>query len=274
MNLGPVTLGDVPLIMGIVNVTPDSFSDGGILHDTRRVDLDGAVFHAEKLVRDGAHILDVGGESTRPGALPVSAEDEHARVIPVIEALLAKNLQVAVSVDTSKAAIAHAALTAGAHIVNDVTALRDPEMASVVASHGAAIVLMHMRGEPRTMQNDAHYDDVTQDVLRELKAAVAKAHKAGITRVLIDPGLGFAKNTEHNLQLTRDLRQLTTLAPVVYGASRKRFLGEITGHAVDDRERATAAVCAIAVANGASVVRVHDVAACRDAVRVAAMVRR
>ncbi len=259
--------------MGIVNATPDSFSDGGILHDANRVDLNGVLFHAYKLVRDGAHILDIGGESTRPGALPVSIDDELARVIPVIEALVAKNLQVALSVDTSKAAIAHAALTAGAHIVNDVTALRDPEMAGVVAIHGAAIILMHMRGEPRTLQTDVHYDDVTQEVLRELGTAVAKAHKAGITRVLIDPGLGFAKHTEHNLQLTRDLKQLTVLGPVVYGASRKRFLGEITGHNVDDRERATAAACAIAVANGASIVRVHDVAACRDAVRVAAMVR-
>ena len=272
MQFGPVTLERRPLIMGIVNVTPDSFSNDGIWHEKHRPDYDRAIAHAEQLVRDGAHILDIGGESTRPGALPISAEEECARVLPIIEALAAKNLGVALSVDTSKAAVAHGTLAAGAHIVNDVTALGDPEMAAVIAHHDAAIILMHMRGEPRTMQDDIHYDDITRDVYDALALAVAKANKAGIRKVLVDPGLGFGKTTAHNLQLTRDLRQFTTLAPVVYGASRKRFLGEITGRAIDDRERATAAICAIAIANGAAIVRVHDVAACSDAVNVASLV--
>ena len=255
--------------MGIVNVTPDSFSDGG-----RHMAVRAALEHAERLVREGATLLDVGGESTRPGALPVSADDELERVIPVVEALAAAGLPVALSVDTRKAVVAKAALAIGAHIVNDVSALEDAEMAETIAAHDAAVILMHKRGDPRTMQQgELRYDDITATVVTELERACAKARTAGIGRILVDPGIGFGKTAEHNLVLTKTLRALTRLGPVVYGASRKRFLGELTGRDVDDRERATAAINALAIMNGASILRVHDVAACLDAVKVASAVR-
>lgn len=261
-----------PAIMGIVNVTPDSFSDGGQYVDVAR-----AVAHATQLVAAGAGILDVGGESTRPGALPVSPDEELQRVVPVIEALMAAHLGVVLSVDTAKASVARAALRAGATMVNDVTALGDPAMASVVAEQDASLVLMHMRGEPRTMQQgEIVYDDVVREVCDALNEAAQRAQAAGVARskILVDPGLGFGKTTQHNLLLTQHLSTLVSLSyPVVYGPSRKRFLGEITGRPTDDRDRATAAVCALAVAQGASVVRVHDVHAVRDAVLVAHAVR-
>ncbi len=262
-------MGDAPLVMGIVNVTPDSFSDGG-----RHLAVAEALAHAEKLVRDGAAILDVGGESTRPGALPVSLGEELERVIPVIEGIAAMDLGVAISVDTRKAEVAKAAIEAGAHIVNDVSSLADPDMAPALAAYDVAVILMHMRGEPRTMQQgELRYDGVTATVVTELERACAKARAAGIGRILVDPGIGFGKTAEHNLTLTKTLQSLTRLGPVVYGASRKRFLGELTGREVDDRERATAAISALAVMNGAAILRVHDVAACIDAVKVATAVR-
>ena len=269
MKLGPVTLTDAPLVMGIVNVTPDSFSDGG-----RYLAVASAVAHAEKLVRDGAALLDIGGESTRPGALPVALGEELERVIPVIEGVLALRLEVAISVDTRKAEVAKAALEAGAHLVNDVSALADSEMAAAVAAYDAPIILMHMRGEPRTMQQgDLRYDDVVATVIGDLARARDAARVAGVTRILVDPGIGFGKTAEHNLILTKRLGELKPLGPVVYGASRKRFLGELTERDTGDRDRATAAINALAVMNGAAILRVHDVAACIDAVRVAAAVR-
>jgi len=258
--------------MGIVNVTPDSFSDGG-----RLTSVDAAVAHAEQLVEAGADILDVGGESTRPGAAPVSLEEEAQRVLPIVRALVRRNVPAWISVDTQKAALAHEAIQEGAQIINDVSALADPEMASVAAQGGAAVILMHMRGTPESMQEgDLRYDDLIAEVGIFLANAIFKARAADLPkqRLMVDPGIGFGKTTEHNLTLTKRLDVLGQLGlPVVYGPSRKRFLGELTGAPVEDRDRATAAACAAAVLAGAHIVRVHDVAAVRDAVTVAAAVR-
>ena len=271
--VGKVTLRfDTPVLMGVLNATPDSFSDGGSL-----LTIDDAVRRAEEQVEAGATILDVGGESTRPGAAPVDSETEIARVLKVITAIDWHNFPVAISIDTAKADVARAALEHGATIVNDVTALRDPAMGPMVARHGAALVLMHMRGEPRTMQQgEVHYDDVVAEVHGHLASAVERAVAAGVgrERILVDPGIGFGKTLAHNLALTRGLGNLASLGrPVVYGPSRKRFLGELTGHEVGDRDRATAAACVAAVLAGAHVLRVHDVAAIRDAVLVATALR-
>lgn len=274
----PLTVGgkslsfDKPRLMGIVNVTPDSFSDGG-----RLTSVDAAVAHAEQLVEAGADILDVGGESTRPGAAPVSLEEEAQRVLPIVRALVRRNVPAWISVDTQKAALAHEAIQEGAQIINDVSALADPEMASVAAQGGAAVILMHMRGTPESMQEgDLRYDDLIAEVGIFLANAIFKARAADLPkqRLMVDPGIGFGKTTEHNLTLTKRLDVLGQLGlPVVYGPSRKRFLGELTGAPVEDRDRATAAACAAAVLAGAHIVRVHDVAAVRDAVTVAAAVR-
>lgn len=251
--------------MGIVNVTPDSFSDGGAL-----TSVESAVDHARSLLDAGAHILDVGGESTRPGAAPVSASEECDRVLPVVEAL--SPLGAVISVDTSKPLVARAALGLGAQIINDIRGLRDPAMRAVAAESGAGVVLMHMRGEPATMQQGhIHYNDVVGEVRAFLAERLRAALAAGIRRerIAVDPGIGFGKTTEHNLVLTRHLDELLSLrVPVVYAPSRKRFLGSITGREVGDRDRATAAICALAVAAGAHIVRVHNVAATVDAVRV------
>lgn len=270
----PIDLGGTvldfrhPLLMGVLNATPDSFSDGGAL-----TSVDDALRRAEAQVAAGARILDVGGESTRPGALKVDAAVERQRVLPIVTALTWHRFPVAVSVDTSKAEVAAAALDHGATIVNDVTALADPRMAAVVAAADAALILMHMRGEPRTMQEGViHYDDVVGEVRAFLAARIEIAVAGGVSRdrILVDPGIGFGKTVAHNIALTKGLRSLAALGrPVVYGPSRKRFLGEITGRPVEDRDRATAAACALALELGAHVLRVHDVAAVRDAVLVA-----
>jgi len=257
-------------LMGIVNVTPDSFSDGGSFEDP-----DAAIAHALTLVGDGAGILDIGGESTRPGAAPVPEEAELERVLPVLEGLRAADCQAEISIDTSKAHVAAAALNAGATLVNDVTALRgDPEMAAVVAGSGARCCLMHMLGEPRTMQRDPRYDEVVADVKFFLQARMEYAIEHGIAedRILLDPGIGFGKTVAHNLELLRRVDEIAELGrPVVIGTSRKSFLGELTGGR-DARERlaGTIATNVIAYERGASVFRVHDVAAVADALRVAA----
>ena len=255
--------------MGIVNVTPDSFSDGG-----RYLDPEVAIAHGFELAAEGADVLDVGGESTRPGAAAVGVEEELARVLPVVAALAGAGERV--SIDSSKAAVAERALAAGAVIVNDVTALGDPAMAAVCADTGAGLVLMHMKGTPRTMQENPTYDDVVVEIrdflARRLEAAVA----AGVAaeRIWVDPGIGFGKTVDHNLELIERLGELRELGrPVVLGASRKRFLGELTGREVDDRLAASLSVAVLGVANGADVLRVHDVAATRDALTVAAAVR-
>ena len=250
--------------MGIVNVTPDSFSDGG-----RYLDPEAAIRHGLQLAAEGADVLDVGGESTRPGAAEVGAEEEIARVVPVVQALSGAGHRV--SIDTSKSFVAERALAAGASIVNDVTALGDPEMAGVVARAEAGLVLMHMKGTPRTMQNDPTYGDVVGEVRDFLAGRLTVAIDAGVAeeRVWLDPGIGFGKTVAHNLELIERLGDLRTLGrPVVLGASRKTFLGKLTGREVDDRLAASLAVAVLGVARGANVLRVHDVAATRDALTV------
>lgn len=257
-----------PKLMGVVNVTPDSFSDGGLY-----LDADAAIMHGEELARDGAEILDVGGESTRPGAEAVSAEEEMGRVVPVIRGLAGA---ATVSIDTSKLAVAEAALDAGASIVNDVTALRhDPEIGVLCAERGAGLVLMHMQGEPRTMQENPVYKDVVDDVKAFLAARLEVAVDAGVAeeRVWLDPGIGFGKTLEHNLELLRRLGELRELGrPLVVGTSRKSFLGKIDGSAVDDRLGGTIASSILAVAEGADVLRVHDVTEMAQAVKVASAI--
>jgi dihydropteroate synthase len=261
-------------VMGVVNVTPDSFSDGG-----RYIDAGTAITHALELEAEGAGILDIGGESTRPGAQPVDARAELERVLPVIEGLRQRGASAQISVDTSKAAVAAAALDAGAALVNDVTALRgDPAMAELVAARGVRCCLMHMLGEPRTMQDDPRYEDVVSDVKAFLEQRLAFAVAAGIAeeRVLLDPGIGFGKTAAHNLELLARLDELAAIGrPVVIGTSRKSFLGRVTGRPVDDRLAATIATNVLAYERGARVFRVHDVAPVRDALVIAnATVRR
>lgn len=254
--------------MGIVNVTPDSFSDGG-----RFLAPEAAVAHGLSLVAEGADLLDVGGESTRPGATQVSAADEKARVLPVIAAL-AKQAGVPISVDTSKADVAQAALDAGAAIVNDVSAGRDPRMASVVAKSGCGVVLMHMKGTPADMQDDPTYDDVIDEVIRHLMGAVGRFERAGVAKaqIALDPGIGFGKTSAHNLELLARIRQFVfTGRPICIGVSRKGFLGEIVNRPRDERGPASAAVAMWCLARGMGhVFRVHDVALHRDTLLVAA----
>jgi dihydropteroate synthase len=252
--------------MGVVNVTPDSFSDGGLY-----LDPEAAIAHGRELAAVGAEILDVGGESTRPGAEAVSEEEELRRVIPVIQGLVATEAKV--SVDTSKAAVAAAALEAGAEIVNDVTALRgDREMAALCAERGAIVVLMHMRGDPQTMQDDPRYEDVVAAVKAFLAGRLEAATAAGIAedRVWLDPGIGFGKTAAHNMELLRRLGELRDLGrPLVIGTSRKSFIGKVDGSAAADRLGGTIASSVLAAAEGAEVLRVHDVAEVRQALAVA-----
>jgi dihydropteroate synthase len=254
--------------MGIVNVTPDSFSDGGLF-----LEAEAAIEHGVRLAAEGAAILDVGGESTRPGAAPVPAEEELRRVLPVIEALAARGLRV--SIDTTKLEVARAALAAGATLVNDVSALRfAPELAGLVADAGVDCCLMHMLGEPRTMQDDPRYDDVVGDVKAFLEERLAFAVDEGVPeeRVWLDPGIGFGKTVAHNLELLRRLDEIVAIGrPVMIGTSRKSFLGRLTGgRAEDERLPGTIATNVLALERGASVFRVHDVAPVVDALTVAA----
>lgn len=259
-----------PLVMGVLNVTPDSFSDGGHFADTTA-----AVEHARAMVESGADLIDVGGESTRPGSKPVPAGEQIARVVPVIRAISALALPVILSIDTTRAAVAEAALDAGAHGVNDVSAGRDdPALLPLVAARNAPVILMHMQGAPATMQQAPRYADVTTEVIAFLKQRVAAAVSAGVDvgNVLVDPGIGFGKTLEHNLELLRRLGELAeALArPVVVGTSRKAFIGRVTGEDAPSRRLfGTAATVAWAVANGAGVVRVHDV---KPMVQVAKMI--
>jgi dihydropteroate synthase len=256
-------------IMGVVNVTPDSFSDGGAFEDAVA-----AIAHARRLISEGASIVDVGGESTRPGADPVPIEEELARVLPVVEGIAGLGVPVRISIDTMKVAVAEAALDAGASYVNDVTAFRhEPDLAALVADRGVDCCLMHMLGEPRTMQDDPRYDDVVDDVKAFLEERLAAAVGAGIAeeRIQLDPGIGFGKTLDHNLELLRRLDELVAIGrPLVIGTSRKTFLGRLTGRDVTERVYATVATSVIAFERGARVFRVHDVAATADALAVAA----
>jgi len=253
-----------PLIMGIVNVTPDSFSDGGAF-----LDPGAAVAHAHRLVEEGADILDIGGESTRPGAVAVPVEQELARVLPVLRGL--RDVGVPISVDTVKPEVMSAALAEGASIINDITALAARGAMDIVAASDAAVCLMHMQGEPRTMQQNPRYEDVVREVKDYLaeRLGAAIAHGIAAERVILDPGYGFGKTVEHNLRLLREQASLLELgAPILAGWSRKSSLGTITGRPANDRLAASITAAVIAVQNGAKIVRVHDVAATRDALTV------
>ena len=272
---GALPLGQRTLLMGVVNVTPDSFSDGG-RHPT-----EGTAFaHAMELTREGADLLDVGGESTRPGAQPVPAAEEARRVVPVVRRLAAEGR--VVSVDTMKAEVAREALAAGARVVNDVTAGRDPETFRVVADHGAGLVLMHMQGDPGTMQREPRYSDVVKEVASFLLERARAAEAAGVARdcIVLDPGIGFGKTLEHNVALLRGLPELKRLGyPVLVGASRKGFVGTLTAEGLQvpspqDRVEGTLGAHVAAAALGADVVRCHDVRAHRRAFAVADRVLR
>jgi dihydropteroate synthase len=268
---GRVFEGPGPFLMGVVNVTPDSFSDGG-----RFLGRDAAVAHAERLVAEGADLVDVGGESTRPGAPEVSLHVEAQRVVPVIERLRERGCKIPISVDTRKAAVARAALAAGADLVNDVSGLADPALRDLVAERRVPAVLMHMRGTPADMASRAVYADVVGEVERELSEALERAVRAGVheDRILLDPGLGFAKTAEQSLALLAALPRLRRLGrPLLVGPSRKSFVGKVTGASVDERLPGTLAAVAACVLAGVEVIRVHDVAAARQAAQVAAAIR-
>ena len=271
MGARRLAVGPGPAIMGVVNVTPDSFSDGG-----RYFDRQAAIDHARRLIDEGADILDIGGESTRPGSDPVAEEEEVARVMPVIEAL-AGSAGIAISIDTRRPRVARRAVAAGACLVNDVTGLQgDPAMAPAVAETGAGVVVMHMLGDPKTMQDDPRYDNLMADVCRHLRRGLAIAREAGVAEdaTIVDPGIGFGKTLEHNVRLLARLGQLRSLGrPVLVGPSRKRFIGQLAGiESPAERTFGTAAACALAVAAGALLVRVHDVRPVRQALAVAAAI--
>ncbi|HXG38260.1 MAG TPA: dihydropteroate synthase [Bacteroidota bacterium] len=256
-------------LMGILNVTPDSFSDGG-----KHLLPDQAVAHASRMVEEGADFVDVGGESTRPGSEPVSIEEELRRVIPVIERL-AKELPIPISIDTYKSRVAEAAMNAGATIINDISGMTfDDEMLNVAARYRATVVIMHMQGTPKTMQQNPNYEHVTRDVGQFLEKQVQKARSAGIRQIMVDPGIGFGKNLQHNLQLIRELGSFRSLGcPILVGPSRKSFIGAILDLPVDQRLEGTAAAVTACILNGAHVVRVHDVKEMKRVARVADALR-
>jgi dihydropteroate synthase len=268
---GTLEAKEQTLLMGIINVTPDSFYDGG-----KRLDPAEAVAHGMALVEAGADMIDIGGESTRPGARAVSAEEELKRVLPVIQELR-RTVKVPISIDTYKAPVAQAALAEGADIVNDISALRfDPQMAVLVAAEKVPVVLMHMQGTPKTMQSEPHYEDVLREVQDFLAAQVRFAVEAGVRRenIIIDPGIGFGKTLDHNLTLLRDLPALAAMGqPLLVGASRKTFIGKILGVEADERLEGSLAAAIAAVFGGAHIIRVHDVKETRRAIRVANAIR-
>ncbi|HEV3475917.1 MAG TPA: dihydropteroate synthase [Rubrobacteraceae bacterium] len=269
IGVGNTVLGPDPVLVGVLNVTPDSFSDGGDFSDPER-----AVARAATMLDGGAHVIDVGGESTRPGSDPVSPDEEWRRVVPVIQGIVADRPEAIVSIDTYRAEIAGAALEAGARVINDVTALRgDPRMADVVAGARCPVILMHMLGEPKTMQREPRYDDVVREVRDFLANRVEHAAAAGVQEenIILDPGIGFGKTLEHNLALLRHLDSLVELGfPVLVGASRKSFMGRLTGvEEARDRIPGTVAANVIACELGATFFRVHDVRANREALAVA-----
>jgi dihydropteroate synthase len=265
LDLGRCSLAlDRPKVMGILNVTPDSFSDGGMFVDRER-----ALEHARRMAADGADIIDIGGESTRPGAAPVPVDVELNRVVPLVEALAKEGLRV--SVDTHKPEVMRASLAAGAVMINDVRALQAPDAMATVAASGAAVCLMHMQGEPRTMQAQPRYDDVVTEVRDFLVDRARACEAAGIARdrIVIDPGFGFGKSQEHNLKLLRALGTLVATGyPVLAGLSRKSMLGGIAGRDVNERAAASVAAALAAVARGAAIIRVHDVRETVDALKV------
>ncbi|MBI3597164.1 MAG: dihydropteroate synthase [Nitrospirae bacterium] len=267
LSLGPRTL-----LMGILNVTPDSFSNGGLFLKT-----DEAIRRAEALAEEGADLLDIGGESSRPGADPVPAEEEIRRVVPVIERLV-KRLPIPISIDTVKAEVARRALAAGARIINDISALRfDPEMAPLAAREGVPVVLMHMKGTPKDMQVHPVYSNVVLEITEFFETRIRFAEQAGISRerIVLDPGIGFGKTIDHNLEILARMDEFQSLGrPLLIGPSRKSFIGQVLGLPVEERLEGTAAAVAIGVLNGASIIRVHDVKAMGRVVRMVEAMKR
>lgn len=265
-----VSTSSVPCVMGVLNVTPDSFSDGGVF-----VHAQAAIDHACAMEAAGAAIIDVGGESTRPGAKPVALAEELDRVLPVIEAVHSA-VSIPISVDTSKPAVMRAACDAGVRLINDVRALTEPGALETAAALGVSVCLMHMQGTPATMQNNPHYDDVVAEVRGFLAERVAAAEAVGIdrTRLIIDPGFGFGKTDEHNAQLLANLAELATLGlPILAGLSRKSLVGRVLGRPIEDRLAGSVAAATLATWNGASIIRAHDVAETVDAVRLVQFIR-
>ena len=268
LRLGDLSF-ETPAVMGVLNVTPDSFSDGG-----RFADCDAAVSHAEVMANAGAALIDIGGESTRPGADAVTEQQELDRVIPVVEAVRGR-IDLPISVDTSKPGVMRAAAAAGAALINDIRALREPGALDAAAATGVPVCLMHMQGQPRTMQANPHYQDVTAEVTNFLQERLAVCAGAGIgrDRLLIDPGFGFGKTVRHNVELLANLRQLAAIGPpLLVGLSRKSSLGVLTGREVDERLPASLAAAVVAVMHGARIVRAHDVAETVDAIKIVAAV--
>ena len=256
--------------MGVLNITPDSFSDGG-----KFLSPENALAQAERMIAEGADIIDVGGESSRPGAAPVTQEEELKRIVPIIDALR-KNSSLIISVDTQKSEVAEECLRHGVNMINDITGLRDPALRNVVAKYKVPVVIMHMQGDPQTMQNHPTYHNVIEEIKSFFQEQIEKAETAGIERknIILDPGIGFGKTTEHNLLILKHLDEFTKLNfPILVGTSRKGFIGAITGLPVDQRLEGTLASIAIAVFNGASIVRVHDVKEAKRTVQIAEVIK-
>jgi dihydropteroate synthase len=256
------------LIMGILNVTPDSFSDGGLFND-----VDTAVTHAKKMFSDGADLIDIGGESSRPGSEPLSEKEELARILPVVTRLV-DEVSVPISIDTYKPLVADTCLKAGAHLINDITGLTNPNMRRVASKNNVPVVLMHMLGTPKIMQQKPVYQDLLGELIAFFQKQITTAHNTGIQQIIIDPGIGFGKTVEHNLQILKHLETFKTLGcPLLAGPSRKSFIGTITGLPVNERLEGTIAAVTIAVMNGANIVRIHDVKECRRAIQVVDAIR-
>jgi dihydropteroate synthase len=270
----PITCGgqrlsfERTLIMGVVNVTPDSFSDGGLFLDAKA-----AIAHAKQLVIDGADFIDIGGESTRPGSAPLSVKEELQRVIPVVTRLV-RELSVPISIDTYKPQVAEACLKAGAHLLNDITGLANPTMVALAAEYEVPVIIMHMKGTPKTMQEHAMYHDLIGEINTFFQERVAVARTGGVKNVILDPGIGFGKTLEHNLLILKHLDAFMTHGwPILVGPSRKSFIGTITGLPAQDRLEGTIAAVAVAVMNGVHIVRVHDVRQCKRAIQVVDAIR-
>lgn len=266
-----LTLGKRTLLMGVLNVTPDSFSDGGLYFDKEK-----AIAHGLRMIEEGADIIDIGGESTRPGSKPLGLEEELHRIIPVIE-FLVKESDIPISIDTYKSAVARKAIEVGAEIVNDISALRfDPDLAKLVAKEDVPLILMHMRGVPETMQKDVHYDSLFSEILQYLKDSIKRAEADGIApeQIIIDPGIGFGKTIEDNLLIIKNLSEFRILGkPILLGTSRKSFIGKILGAEIGDRLEGTLSSIAIGVLNGAHIIRCHDVLQAKKAIAVADAIR-
>ena len=250
-------------IMGVLNVTPDSFSDGGLFYT-----VESAVAQGKQLVADGADLLDIGGESSRPGSEPLSEKEELARILPVVLRLV-DEVSVPISIDTYKPLVAHTCLNAGAHLLNDITGLTNPTMRKIASKHNVPVVMMHMQGTPKNMQQNPAYRDVLAEITAFFHQQIATAQKEGISQIIIDPGIGFGKTVEHNLQILRHLDTFKALGcPLLVGPSRKSFLGIITGLPINERLEGTIAAVTVAIMQGANIVRVHDVKECKRAIQV------